>query len=345
MTLAKETDYIQLRTGVVTALAQGSNQARKTVESIRLHTYWTVGTLLSEYLNGIDRGYGDQTLKRLADDVDIDLRLLYEIVEFRRRIEKVAPGPLLTWSHYRRLIRIADSSVRTRYLEAVIANEWSVRQLEAQIADGALTALPPGPDSGSPSDSEAIRIIAKRGELWVYRLVDKPGVGRALDLGFRVFERISGHDDPGFDVGSLVQTHKDDEGRYHIVSYDNRRRVFSYRATVASIIDADTLWITIDCGFGTVCDQKVRLRGIDSPELKTPAGVRARDFVVRALSQVDQIIVSTTKLDLYDRYLSDILYLPGESDPISIANDGNYLNREIVEAGHARLWAKGPKGL
>ncbi len=91
MTLAKETDYIQLRTGVVTALAQGSNQARKTVESIRLHTYWTVGTLLSEYLNGIDRGYGDQTLKRLADDVDIDLRLLYEIVEFRLQV-KSGPG-------------------------------------------------------------------------------------------------------------------------------------------------------------------------------------------------------------------------------------------------------------
>ena len=342
MTIAQAPDYAQLRDDIVEALTQGRDEAQKAVESVRLQTYWEVGTRLTAYLDSADRQYGDQTLKQLAADVGMDLRLLYEIVEFRRRIEKVAPGPQLSWSHYRRLIRIGDASVRTRYLEAAIENAWSVRQLEAQIADGALADPLPEPVEAELEESGDTSLIAKRGEPWVYRLTEKPGVGRVLDLGFRVYERLTSDTDPGFPDGTLVQSSKSNDGAYALSTYEKRRRVYSYSATVASIIDADTLWVTIDCGFNTLCDQKVRLRGIDSPERQTPAGVRATDFVARALGQVDQIVVSTTKLDLYDRYLSDILYLPGEDDPLRIAQHGLYLNRELVETGHARRWTEEP---
>ncbi len=338
MTLEHAPDYPQLRSDVAAALEEGRDQARKAVESARLQTYWTVGTRVRAYLDAIDRSYGDQTITRLAADVGIDQRLLYEIVEFRRRIEKVAPGPHLSWSHYRRLIRIGDSTVRNRYLEAAIAHGWSVRQLEAQISDGALADSLP--DAESVAESEAAQLVAKRGEPWIYRLTERPDIGRVLDLGFRVFERLSEHDDAGLDAGALVRARRDEDGRYTIVPYEHRRRIYSYLASVASIIDADTLWVAIDCGFGTLCDQKVRLRGIDSPERQTPAGVRARDFVVGTLSSVDHVIVSTTKIDLYDRYLADIIYLPGESDPVTIARNGHYLNREIVAAGHGRRWTE-----
>ena len=341
MTLAELPDYAQLRDDIAEALTHGRDEARKAVESVRLQTYREVGSRLTTYLDSSDRQYGDQTLKQLATDVGIDLRLLYEIVEFRRRIEIVAPGPQLTWSHYRRIIRIGDSEARTRYLEAAIANGWSVRQLEAQIADGALSdpVLELPAQLEDPSDAT---LIAKRGEPWVYLLAEKPGIGRVLDLGFRVYEQLSSDTDPGFPKETLVQSAKEPSGSYDITIYEKRRHVHSYKATVASIIDADTLWVTIDCGFRTLCDQKVRLRGIDSPERKTPAGVRARDFVARALDEVDQIVVSTTKLDLYDRYLSDILYLPGEDDPARIAQNGRYLNRELVDGGFARRWTETP---
>ena len=243
----------------------------------------------------------------------------------------------------RSLCPVPDSSVRTRYLAAAIDNKWSVRQLEEQIADGTLIAQLAEPDGASASEVATSRLVAQRGEPWVYRVVDKPGTGRVIDLGFRVFERLSEHEDPGFGNGTLVHTEKDPSGRYSLLPYEKRRRVYSYRATIRSIIDADTFWVSIDCGFGTVCDQKVRLRGIDSPELKTAAGVRARDFVVSVLEGVDQIVVSTTRVDLYDRYLSDILYLQGETNPLRIAREGRYLNRELIEAGHARRWTDKPK--
>ncbi len=52
------------------------------------------------------------------------------------------------------------------------------------------------------------------------------------------------------------------------------------------LIDGDTVWLDIDCGFRVWTRQKVRLRGIDAPELPTAEGQRAKDFVVRALSEL-----------------------------------------------------------
>ena len=46
------------------------------------------------------------------------------------------------------------------------------------------------------------------------------------------------------------------------------------------VVDADTLLVEVDCGFGCRMEQRLRLRGIDAPELKTPEGARARAFVV-----------------------------------------------------------------
>lgn len=103
-----------------------------------------------------------------------------------------------------------------------------------------------------------------------------------------------------------------------------------YGAQVLSVIDGDILWLDIDCGFGVWTKQKVRLRGIDTPELETAAGVQARDFVG----------VTTTKPDKYDRYLADVFYLPGEDDPARVLADGTFLNWALYKAGLAAWRAK-----
>ena len=88
------------------------------------------------------------------------------------------------------------------------------------------------------------------------------------------------------------------------------------------------MWVDIDCGFGIWTRQKLRLRGIDAPEMDTAEGREARDFVVRALgkgrrlraegerkgrgSRWWDVVVTTTKPDKYDRYLADVFYVqPG----------------------------------
>lgn len=334
-------DYANLRSDVESILAQGQERARLVVEQIRVETYWEVGTRLVDYLEGREKTYGEQTLRRLAGDLGWDHRRLYDILNFRRRIEICHPSGKLTWSHYRRIIRIPEPAVRQHYTDECARNAWSVRQLEAQIADGAHTRqiAEPKPDHET---SETARLVAKRGDLRVYRIADKPGVGRVLDLGFRVSEALAGHDDPGFEVGTVVASEQTGKRLYRFSPSERRRRLYSYPAIVTRIIDADTFWVTIDCGFGTFSDQKVRLRGIDSPELETPAGLRARDFVVNALASSPTIVISTTKVDLYDRYLSDILYLPDETDVKRIVREGRFLNRELIDAGHARPWTRTP---
>lgn len=83
---------------------------------------------------------------------------------------------------------------------------------------------------------------------------------------------------------------------------------------------------------------RLRLRGIDCPELATRAGRNARAFVEECLSRVG--FVSTHRTDTYGRYLADLRYRPGEVDPNVVARRGSYLNRELLDRHLARRYLK-----
>ena len=53
---------------------------------------------------------------------------------------------------------------------------------------------------------------------------------------------------------------------------ESRRRLYTFVARATNIIDGDTLWVMLDLGFGTFAEQKLRLRGIDTPEMDCVAG-------------------------------------------------------------------------
>jgi len=90
--------------------------------------------------------------------------------------------------------------------------------------------------------------------------------------------------------------------------------LYTYKATVERVIDGDTLECTIDLGLYTKTRQKLRLRAIDAPELRTTRGQAAKAFVDEKLSGASEIVVKTYKSDKYDRYLADIFVMPGETD-------------------------------
>jgi endonuclease YncB( thermonuclease family) len=68
------------------------------------------------------------------------------------------------------------------------------------------------------------------------------------------------------------------------------------------------LAVEIDLGSGLMTRQKLRLRGIDTPELNTKAGQRAKQFVQSQLKAGGQITIKSSKSDKYDRYLADVVY-------------------------------------
>lgn len=108
--------------------------------------------------------------------------------------------------------------------------------------------------------------------------------------------------------------------------------LFIYAAKVINVIDGDTLELMIDLGFEVWKEHRIRLRGINAPESKTPEGARATAYVEERLAECPRIIVKTSRrVDMYGRYIGDIFYLPGETDRDMILQQGIYLNNELVE--------------
>ena len=125
--------------------------------------------------------------------------------------------------------------------------------------------------------------------------------------------------------------------------------MYQYKAQVRQVIDADTIDVLIDLGFGVHTMQRLRLYGIDAPEMKTEAGKIAKEYVKSVLLGADAsmfVYVRTIKdkKDKYGRKLA-VLYF----DPVSMLLDhdeskiemmASSFNRQIVQNGHAieRYW-------
>ena len=91
----------------------------------------------------------------------------------------------------------------------------------------------------------------------------------------------------------------------------------------------------IDLGFDVWKVERIRLYGIDTPELNTQTGKEARRFVEKTLAGVELVAFKTYKTDIYARYIADVFYDPVGQDMAKVIETGRFLNREIVEANHA----------
>lgn len=105
-----------------------------------------------------------------------------------------------------------------------------------------------------------------------------------------------------------------------------------YDAEINEVNDGDTVHAVIDLGFGLLIEQRLRLNGIDAPELGTPGGAEARQFLKdQALKVNRRVTLKIGKQDKFNRYLADIWA------------DGKYLNQEMIDSGHAVLMESGDK--
>lgn len=327
--------YPTLRKQVAQLLSQGRTRAQRAVERERVRTYREVGRLIHEHLlDRQDRAeYGDRLIARLSDDVQIGKTALYDALNFYRSASIFRTSGNLDWSHYTELLKLPSPDQRRKYATRADENNWSVRELrvhiraEREAQASASTSAPVG-DATLP---------ALRGEYFTYRLIPgTPADALRLDLGFGIYL--------AHDLDSLRTPKPDDRVassatstgyRLHPIS-GRKSAYYSYVAHVDQVIDGDTLWLDIDCGFGVWTRQKVRLRGIDTPEIATDTGKRAKRFVEDQLRQVSFVAVTTTKPDKFDRYLADIFYLPDETDPKAVLQNGHFLNRNLLAEGLAQ---------
>jgi endonuclease YncB( thermonuclease family) len=113
---------------------------------------------------------------------------------------------------------------------------------------------------------------------------------------------------------------------------------FIYAATLAGIVDGDTLDLDIDLGFHTTRRQRVRLARIDVSDDKRSKSARgAKTFVTKALFSAQSIAVKTERVDLHGRYVAHIFYLSKDANTSECFATGRYLNAELLAQKLARL--------
>ena len=253
----------------------------------------------------------------------------------------------MTWSHFRVLVPLKTRGEREFYARAASETGWNVRELREQIGKQLFArAREQGSEVYREPDGVPISPLRPAfGQLYTYRLKRQAGlpfVGDQLvvDLGFgQVYaEGLEGLEKPSADmVVTSVKTNRKGEKYRFLPNRDRGRKLYTYVAGVAHIVDGDTLDACCDCGFNRPITTRLRRRGIDCPELYSEAGQKAKQFVTERLADLLFIIIGTTRRrDIYGRYLADIRYLPGATDPQQVLKEGIYLNRQLLDEGLAR---------
>ena len=104
---------------------------------------------------------------------------------------------------------------------------------------------------------------------------------------------------------------------------------YLYRGRVVKVVDGDTVDVDIDLGFGITRRERVRLAGVNTPELHSKdageqeAARGAKAFVVDWLAPLSEVFLRTEKeREKYGRYLAEVLSPSGESLNILLVQSG-----------------------
>ncbi|HUR58348.1 MAG TPA: thermonuclease family protein, partial [Opitutaceae bacterium] len=128
-----------------------------------------------------------------------------------------------------------------------------------------------------------------------------------------------------------------------------RAELFTYCATVRRVVDGDTMLVGLEVAPGITLEKLLRLRGLDCPETSTAAGRAAKRLVEDLVSAGDEVVLSTTKPDKYDRSLADVFLTNPKSvsqlpaTDSQLAAGGVFLNNALLQNGHAVRYDGGPK--
>lgn len=338
--------YTQLVAEIRKTIAAGRAQIQKA----QAETYWNVGKFISEYvLHGADRAeYGKHIYDNLAKDLNIDKRTLELSVRFSSKFSIAYARTQLTWTHYRSLLSLPDDS-RKELTEKTIHKKLTSRELAKEIKDLKDARSPREKILYIPPKGAIPKLKVVRGKLFTYTIIEPPSLQpvegyKFVDVGFNIWRQIPLSHLAKFKGGDIVESTKIGSD-YKLKSSDRTAKdLYTFKATVERIIDGDTLYVHVDCGFETWKRQDLRLRGINCPELSTKEGQAVKRFIEARIKPNDFVVIKTHKDDKYGRYLVDVWYAPIviagpegakqsqiEWDAAKVAAEGIYLNQELLD--------------
>ncbi len=325
---------------------------------VMAESYWRIGQLIVEVEQDGDAraAYGQGLLRRLSQDLlqnvgdGFSVKNLERMRMFYLTYSKSSAPTKLAWTQYVELLAVTDGRKRRKLENLAHKQGLSARDIRRLVkgekpagtalpAASAATAIPqiPGPlpnsATGLPSPSPSPSPFPSPASgpapalerptdfvLGTYREAQDTSLAPAegsvfLDLGFCVELMVS-----RAQLANLKLCAKP---------------AYTYSAVIERVIDGDTLLVSVELGFGVVARERLRLRGIDAPELGTPDGEGSRYYLQDILPRGKRVVIKSHKTDIYGRFVADVLFHPVAQDAEGILLDGRYLNQELLDRGLA----------
>lgn len=305
-----------------------------------VEAYWKIGQRIVEVeqQGAIKAAYGAGLLGSLAAELSQRLgsglseRNLHRMRAFYLRHPKSPPAAELTWTQHAELLPIENSTQRQRLIQKVIRESLDSKALRRlvhaelvreQVAENLATPS----ETKEPSD---LLPVPKLGLLNIYQIKNPNDTAwpdknvLLLDHGFKGYRDLASRESRGLEAGDIVEW----TGTKLLKTGHTEKDLYTYKAYLEKVIDGDTLWVMLDIGTREVSRQKLRLRGIDCPELDTKEGQAAKKFVESGLKDVPSLIVLSSKNATYDRYEADVFFTDKNGKE-------QYLNNLLLEKGYA----------
>ena len=177
-----EKSFSELLADVVQIIDSGKSLASQAVNSALVLTYWSIGERLHKDILQEKRAeYGKEVVRKLAKSLTekfgkgFDRANLFNMLRFVEAYPEreivYALSRQLTWTHFRRIIYIADPFKRDFYAEMCRLERWATRTLDQKI-DGMLyerTAIAKKPDELIKKELDSVRETDKLTPNLVFR--------------------------------------------------------------------------------------------------------------------------------------------------------------------------------
>jgi len=135
-------DAVLLFQNIANVIRLTHQQVRQAVNTAMVQSYWQIGHLIVEHeQQGQQRAaYGKQQLQQLSKQLTAEFGKGFDASNLRNMRSFYLCFPKcdavshkLSWTHYRKLIRIENPKARAWYQQEAIEQSWSVRALNRQI--------------------------------------------------------------------------------------------------------------------------------------------------------------------------------------------------------------------
>ncbi len=332
--------YNSLVKNIKQEMLQGRQKVEDFVKKQATEFYWRVGRMIEDHLLEHQKPeYGKRFFEKLAKDVNIDMATLRRSAKFYQEFPNRATWHDLEWSKAKVLLAVKDIKKRNRILgqisqKNVVLDEVKKRAKMANLDDAEFD-----------QNQSTCKITPIRGKLLTCKVfdadfkVDLKSDEVLVDLGFYLYVVMKKGESAPLNAGDIVEI-KDFSSTPKVVASDRvARHLYTYKCYLNRVVDGDTIIVDMDFGAGAYLRrQVVRFKHLNTPEMKTEAGQRAKEFVENRLLPCQTLVIRTRGKDIYGRYLAEVWYLSGENNAQIVLDQGILLNQELLDCGMAEAY-------